>query len=117
MLQRHVEFGVALLADVPDFDSAREIVACHHERWDGKGYPTGLAAHDIPIAARLFSICDAYDAMTSTRPYRRALSRAEATEELALGAGSQFDPEIVPEFLRLIETNDLRERTSDDAAH
>ena len=74
-------------------------VLCHHERWDGCGYPRGLAQDEIPLGARLLGIADAFDAMTSTRAYREALSVDAACAELAHCAGTQFDPDLVEAFL------------------
>jgi len=75
---------------------------CHHERWDGTGYPRGLQGEDIPLAARLFAIVDVYDALTSDRPYRKAWSREEALEYIRQQAGVCFDPRVVEMFLRLV---------------
>ena len=75
----------------------------HHERWDGKGYPLGLAGEEIPMDARIMALADAYDAMTSSRPYRRALSHEVAVREIAQRAGTQFDPEIAQIFLEQLE--------------
>jgi HD-GYP domain-containing protein (c-di-GMP phosphodiesterase class II) len=74
------------------------VIRCHHERWDGKGYPAGLAGEAIPLGARSFAVADAFDAMTSDRPYRRALPFARACQEIVEGAGSQFDPPVVAAF-------------------
>jgi HD-GYP domain-containing protein (c-di-GMP phosphodiesterase class II) len=74
-------------------------VRAHHERWDGRGYPDGLSGEDVPYEARILTICDAYDAMTSDRPYREGLSVTEAVEELRACAGTQFDPRLVEPFL------------------
>jgi HD-GYP domain-containing protein (c-di-GMP phosphodiesterase class II) len=73
----------------------------HHERWDGRGYPSGLEGDGIPLGARIILVADAFDAMTSDRPYRRALSREEALAEVERCSGTQFDPEIVRVFLAL----------------
>jgi diguanylate cyclase (GGDEF)-like protein/putative nucleotidyltransferase with HDIG domain len=75
----------------------------HHERWDGKGYPQGLAGEDIPIEARMLALCDTYDAMTSGRPYRPALSRIEALHDIDLNAGAQFDPVLTDTFVRMMK--------------
>lgn len=117
VIEKHVDFGIALLAKVPDFDSARAIVANHHERWDGAGYPHRLARDEIPLAARLFAVCDAYDAMTSTRPYRAALAPQRARAELERGRGTQFDPDIVGEFLGLLDTIGLHESAAAPIPH
>ena len=78
-------------------------VRSHHERFDGLGYPDRLAGGEIPVEARIMAVADAYDAMVSERPYSDAMSVDEACEELALGAGSQFDPRVVAIFLRSLE--------------
>ncbi|HSN66387.1 MAG TPA: HD domain-containing phosphohydrolase, partial [Fusibacter sp.] len=75
---------------------------CHHERYDGKGYPRGIDGTNIPINARIICIADAYDAMTSDRPYRMALSHEKAIEELRMNSGTQFDPVIVLAFITMM---------------
>jgi HD-GYP domain-containing protein (c-di-GMP phosphodiesterase class II) len=80
-----------------------EIVRSCHERWDGRGYPDGLAAGEIPLPARIVFACDAYNAMTTNRPYRAALSQDEALSELLTNAGTQFDPDIVDAIVRVVE--------------
>ncbi len=94
-MRAHASIGYEVLKDVPFLAGAAEIVRCHHERWDGQGYPRGLRGEQIPLGARLFSVVDAFDAMTSDRPYRRAMAYEEALDELRRWAGTQFDPEIV----------------------
>jgi HD-GYP domain-containing protein (c-di-GMP phosphodiesterase class II) len=74
------------------------IVRSHHERWDGKGYPDGIAGADVPLGARVFAVADAFDAMTSHRPYRRALRWNAARDEILAQAGKQFDPDVVDAF-------------------
>jgi len=83
---------------VPDLHPIIPIVRSHHERWDGHGYPDGLAGTEIPLAARLFAVADALDAMTNDRPYRRAMSWERAASEILAQSGSQFDPYVVDAF-------------------
>lgn len=83
------------------------IIRHHHERWDGKGYVDGLAGTEIPLLARIVSVVDAFDAMSSDRPYRRALPQAEVLRRLSEGAGSQWDPEIVEGFIDVVKSERL----------
>jgi HD-GYP domain-containing protein (c-di-GMP phosphodiesterase class II) len=80
----------------------RPLVRAGHERWDGYGYPDGLREEDIPLGARIIFACDAWDAMTSDRPYRAALPESEARAELLRSAGSQFDPDVVDALLQVL---------------
>ena len=100
-IREHPKLGARLLLRVSAFRKALPYVLYHHERWDGTGYPTGRAGEQIPVEARVLAIADAFDAMTSDRPYRRALSRDEALAEVERCSGTQFDPEIVSVFLEL----------------
>ena len=100
-MQQHPVLGLAVLEKLEFLDGARAIVHSHHERWDGHGYPEGLHGTEIPFGARVFALCDAFDAMTSDRPYRSALSTGEALEQLRAGAGAQFWPEGAEAFLSL----------------
>lgn len=100
-MRRHPEIGVRILSGIQFLNGAREIVHAHHERWDGSGYPYGLRGDEIPIGARLFAVADAFDAMTTDRPYRKALPIDAAIEELRLRAGSQFWPDAVDALLSL----------------
>ncbi|MBI5469304.1 MAG: response regulator [Deltaproteobacteria bacterium] len=99
IMKSHVVRGEEILRPLNLLSSEKSVVLYHHERWDGGGYPTGLAGHSIPIVARIFSVADTFDAMTSTRPYRQALSFDVARDEIVRCKGTQFDPEIVEAFL------------------
>jgi HD-GYP domain-containing protein (c-di-GMP phosphodiesterase class II) len=100
-IRTHPERGVELLDGDTTLHEALECVLYHHERWDGTGYPRGLARDEIPVEARILAIADAYDAMTSQRPYRQALTHDEAIVEIETGAGTQFDPWLAEAFVAL----------------
>jgi len=95
IMRRHPEWGADMVSSVPGLEQLGLLVVSHHERWDGGGYPDGLAGEAIPLASRVISVCDAYEAMVSRRPYRAPLSERRALVELIDGAGSQFDPQVV----------------------
>jgi HD-GYP domain-containing protein (c-di-GMP phosphodiesterase class II) len=99
----HPVFGREILQPIEFLHPLIAAVYHHHERWDGNGYPEGLTGESIPRAARILSVADAYDAMTSNRAYRKALPHKAAVEELQRHSGSQFDPEVVKSFLVGIE--------------
>lgn len=104
MFQQHVALGDAIVRDVPNVEIVRAGIRHHHERWDGNGYLTGLAGEEIPVIGRILAVADAFSAMTTTRPYRKALSVAEALKRLEDAAGSQLQEELVAEFVTGIET-------------
>lgn len=99
LLESYPERGADLLRKYPDFARGVEMIQHHHERWDGRGYPHRLATVAIPFGARIIAVTDAFDAMTSDRPYRRALSPDRAAQILQDGRGRQWDPQIVDAFL------------------
>jgi HD-GYP domain-containing protein (c-di-GMP phosphodiesterase class II) len=101
LVKDHVEVGYRILKPLGFLDRESLAVRHHHERWDGKGYPDGLAGEDIPLIARLVTTADAFDAMTSDRSYRKALPVEVATAEIARGAGTQFDPRVAEAFLAI----------------
>ena len=95
LMHRHPVIGCQILESVPFLEGAAGIVRAHHERWDGGGYPDGLAGEEIPLAARVFAVADALDAITTDRPYRPAASLAQARQAIAREAGAHFDPAVV----------------------
>ena len=92
LMRRHPEAGARILDAIPFLDRAGDVVLHHHERWDGRGYPNGLGEDEIPLWARIFSVADTVDAITSDRPYRSGRSLDEAIDEILARAGTQFDP-------------------------
>jgi HD-GYP domain-containing protein (c-di-GMP phosphodiesterase class II) len=109
-IREHPWLGERIVAPVPTLNGlAREVIACHHERWDGGGYPRGLRGAEIPLAARIFAIVDAFDAITRDQPYRDALSVEAARQEIRAKAGSDFDPELAHVFLDLDEVQERSE--------
>jgi HD-GYP domain-containing protein (c-di-GMP phosphodiesterase class II) len=118
IMRGHPAAGRSILDGIPFLAGAREIVYAHHERWDGKGYPVGLSGDEIPLGAQIFPLCDAFDAMTSDRPYRKALSVEVARKELVGGRGTQFRPDVVDAFLSLDagELDHVRGTSSNETA-
>jgi HD-GYP domain-containing protein (c-di-GMP phosphodiesterase class II) len=102
IMQTHTKLGEEMVRRLRFLSPlVRDVVACHHERWDGRGYPHGLGAWAIPLAARILAVVDAFDAMTHERPYRGALPTKWALAELKRCAGTQFDPTVVEAFLQM----------------
>jgi len=103
IMKRHAELGYELLKEKPTMEMAADIAFGHHERWDGTGYPQGINGENIPLAARIVSVCDVYDALRSLRPYKRSWSHEAAVEAILAGRGTQFDPTVVDAFMALEE--------------
>ncbi len=113
IIQQHPLVGAAVLESIPSdlavadpsfmnyLDTAKEIALCHHEKWDGSGYPHGLKGEEIPFSARLAAICDVYDSLRSPRPYKKSFTHEEAVVIITSGKGTHFDPQLVNSFTRL----------------
>jgi len=101
-IKKHPEIGYRIAKTVPELRNIAEYILCHHERWDGKGYPQGLSGENIPYLARALSILDSYDAMIEDRPYRKAMSKEAAIEEIRKNSGTQFDPGIAKIFVEKV---------------
>jgi putative nucleotidyltransferase with HDIG domain len=112
-MKTHPVIGANLLGEVPNLERIRPIVLAHHERYDGSGYPNGLAGDEIPLAAQIISVADTYEAITSTRPYRPAVGHDEAVAELRRVAGSQLNSIVVEAFIRQVEIGAADARAHD----
>ena len=115
-VRRHTMIGERILSAAPALLPVAKIVRASHEHWDGSGYPDGIAGEEIPLGARIVAVCDAFDAMTTHRPYRDARSVEEALEELRACAGTQFDPAVVDAFCDHIASLPLPVRSQLQAA-
>ncbi|HEY8908780.1 MAG TPA: HD domain-containing phosphohydrolase [Desulfosporosinus sp.] len=104
-MQRHSEIGHRIAQSASDLRPIADHILRHHEWWNGSGYPLGLKEEDIPLECRILAIADAYDAMTSDRPYRKAMSQEQAFKELIKNTGFQFDPKLVPIFIKVIDSH------------
>jgi len=115
IMRRHPEIGRRLIENIPFLKGAVPIVYCHHERWDGSGYPRGLKGDEIPLGARIFAVVDAFDAMTFDRPYSRAIPFDAARAEIRRCAGTHFDPAVVEAFLRVPDEllQDIRRKSTE----
>jgi HD-GYP domain-containing protein (c-di-GMP phosphodiesterase class II) len=105
VMRTHPEIGARILADMEFLGDAIEVVRSHHERWDGAGYPDGLAGPSIPLEARIIACCDTWNAMTTTRSYRAALPVHVAVREIRANAGTQFDADVVDAVLAVVVTD------------
>jgi putative nucleotidyltransferase with HDIG domain/PAS domain S-box-containing protein len=104
---KHPQTAYELLRQIPFLEKALDIPYCHHEKWDGSGYPRGLKELEIPLSARIFAVVDVWDALTTDRPYRKALQNEEAVQYLISEAGRHFDPRVVNAYLGLIEKGEI----------
>ncbi|WP_051280438.1 HD domain-containing phosphohydrolase [Anaerovorax odorimutans] len=102
-MKKHPEIGYRITQNTPELSFVSEYILSHHERWDGKGYPKGLKGEEIPLCCRIIAVADAFDAMTNDRVYRKALDEKEAIEQLISNAGTQFSPEIVDIFVKILQ--------------
>jgi HD-GYP domain-containing protein (c-di-GMP phosphodiesterase class II) len=117
LMRKHTNFAYELLSPIDYLRPAVDIPYCHHEKWDGKGYPRGLSGNQIPFAARIFAVVDVWDALTSDRPYRAAWSEEKTLEYIRSLAGIQFDPQIVKVCLEsgLLRGPDSRMNSSSES--
>ena len=106
-IREHPVFTYLVLPDLESFKTIREIAISHHEKWDGTGYPNALRGEEIPVEARIAAVADTYSAMTSDRPYRNGMGHAAAMEEIKKNAGTQFDPDIVEKFVRMVDEDSM----------
>ena len=115
IMRRHPQYAYELLSPIEYLRPALDIPYCHHERWDGSGYPRGLKGEEIPLAARIFAVVDVWDALTSDRPYRSAWEQEKALEYILAQRGKKFDPAVVDVFLRIIQ--DQTDKDEDELSH
>jgi diguanylate cyclase (GGDEF)-like protein len=106
LMREHVVLSNLIVHGIPNLEDVSDAVYCHHERWDGMGYPRGLKGEEVPIPGRIMVIVDAYSAMILDRPYRKALTDEEAVAELRRNSATQFDPELVEPFIQLLESSE-----------
>jgi putative nucleotidyltransferase with HDIG domain len=118
LMRKHAEFGYRLLKNIDFLEESATIVHTHHERYDGQGYPVGMSKDDIPLGARIFSVVDALDAMTSRRSYRQALPFEDAVRRISEASGSQFDPRVVNIFVEIPidEWKNIKKRIADSGS-
>ena len=101
IMRQHPIYAFAMLSPISYLSQALDIPYCHHEKWDGSGYPRGLMGEQIPLLARIFAVVDVWDALRFDRPYRKGMTEAQALEYIISNAGTHFDPQAVEAFLQL----------------
>jgi HD-GYP domain-containing protein (c-di-GMP phosphodiesterase class II) len=104
-IKKHPQIGVDIIRPIQFLHAIIPLIFYHHERWDGKGYPSGLKGEDIPIGARIIALADVFQALISDRPYRKAYSKSKAIKIIEEGSGTQFDPQVVTALLKIIKTD------------
>ncbi len=107
IIKSHPDLGIHILGKVEFLEPMVPIIRHHHERYDGRGYPAGLKGDEIPYLARIVSVVDTFDAMTTNRPYRKALSIEESLKEIEKCSGTQFDPEIAAAFVKMVQRDGI----------
>jgi HD-GYP domain-containing protein (c-di-GMP phosphodiesterase class II) len=105
IMRQHPVYAYEMLSSIPFLEKALDIPYCHHERWDGSGYPRALSGESIPLAARIFAVVDVWDALCSDRPYRKAWPIEQVRRYIRQQAGQHFDPEIADRFLQLDQSD------------
>ena len=100
-MRQHPIYAFAMLSPISYLSQALDIPYCHHEKWDGTGYPRGLSGEQIPLLARIFAVADVWDALCFDRPYKKGMAEAQAIEYMRSNAGAHFDPQVVEAFLKL----------------
>ncbi len=108
-IRKHPGKSYEIIKETEGMDEIAQMVRHHHERWDGTGYPDRFIAEEIPISSRIITIADAYDAMTSERPYRKSIRKASVIEEFRRTSGTQFDPRLTNLFIGIISRTDFQE--------
>jgi HD-GYP domain-containing protein (c-di-GMP phosphodiesterase class II) len=103
IMRKHPQIAYKMLLPITYLKPSLDVPYCHHEKWDGSGYPRGLKGDEIPLSARIFALADVYDALTSDRPYRDAWPKDKVLAHLRAEAGKHFDPALVEPFIKLIE--------------
>jgi HD-GYP domain-containing protein (c-di-GMP phosphodiesterase class II) len=106
IMKKHPVFAYEMISSIEYLKPALDIPYCHHEKWDGSGYPRGLVGEKIPIAGRIFAVIDVWDALSSDRPYRKAWSKEKVLAYIKEQSGTHFDPEIVKIFLEVVDSDD-----------
>ncbi|MCJ7470680.1 HD domain-containing protein, partial [Candidatus Bathyarchaeota archaeon] len=110
----HPQLGDSIIEPVAFLKAPRSIIMHHHERYDGEGYPDGLAGEEIPLGARILAVADSFEAMMSDRPYRKALQMEEVIKEFEVKTGTQFDPVVVQAFIEILKEGDLGRNSAGD---